>query len=199
MRTDEYNALKQFIDRLVCVTDEEWGAHRDLLTRRFLKKGEYLIREGEVCGNVSFVNKGSFLVFKDMPDARLTKHFFFEKEYASDYESFLTRSPSQVSIKAMEDAELMELNYNNVQYLYDQYPIWQKYGRLIAEALFLTLCQRSQALLFNTPEQNYLNLMERQPHIIERVPQQHIASYLGIQPESLSRIRKRLMEMKPVK
>ena len=196
MHADEFTPLKHFIDRIVEATEPEWKAHRDCLTRRFLKKGEFLIREGQVSNNVSFVNKGLFRVYKDLNGQEITKHFFFPLEYATEYVSFLTRQPSEIHVKAMEDSELIELHYDKVQILYDHFPVWQKYGRLMAENLFLVLAERTHRLLYHTPEENYLKLLQDRPDIIERMPQHYIASYLGIQPESLSRIRKRLMELK---
>lgn len=198
MSADEYTPLRQFITGVVDATDDEWKAHRDGLTRRFLRKGEFLVSEGQVVNNVSFINRGSFRVFKTMNGQDLTKHFFFTNEYATEYISFLTRKPSDIAVKALEDAELIELHYDKVQALYEQYPVWQKYGRLMAEHLFIKLAERTHRLLYHTPEENYLYLIESRPDIIERIPQQYIASYLGIQPESLSRIRKRLMEVKRV-
>lgn len=198
MSADEYTPLRQFIAGVVDATNDEWKAHRDCLTRRFLRKGEFLVSEGQVVNNVSFVNKGSFRVFKTMNGQDLTKHFFFANEYATEYISFLTRKPSDICVKALEDAELIELHYDKVQALYEQYPVWQKYGRLLAEHLFIVLAERTHRLLYHSPEENYLHLIESRPDIIERIPQQYIASYLGIQPESLSRIRKRLMEVRRV-
>jgi CRP-like cAMP-binding protein len=198
MHADEFTPLREFIARILDVTESEWRAHRDCLTRRFLRKGEFLVSAGQVCNKVSFVNKGSFRVFMEVNGAELTKYFFFQHEYATEYISFLTRQPSEISVKALEDAELIELSYDRVQVLYEAYPVWQKYGRLMAEHIFIDLCQRNQALLHQTPEENYIKLLENRPDIIEKIPQQHIASYLGIQPESLSRIRKRLMEVKRV-
>ena len=76
--------------------------------------------------------------------------------------------------------------------------MWQKYGRLIAEKLYIQVARRSQELLLRTPEEMYIKLIEQQSPIISRIPQHYIASYLGIKPESLSRIRKRIMEVKRV-
>jgi CRP-like cAMP-binding protein len=198
MHPDEYTPLRNFAADIVDFSETEWQAHRDLLTRRFLRKGEYLTRQGEVCNYVSFINSGSLRVYMIANGQEYSKHFFFEHEYASDNSSFLTRSPGLWYIKALEDTELMELNYEKVQRLYDSFSVWQKYGRLIAERLFIQVADRSQELLLRTPEEMYIRLIEIQSPILSRIPQHYIASYLGIQPESLSRIRKRIMEFKKV-
>jgi CRP-like cAMP-binding protein len=198
MYADEYSPLREFAFRIIHFTETEWRVHRDLLTRRFLRKGEYLSRAGEVCHYVSFINRGSLRVFMHVNDQEVSKHFFFEHEYASDYTSFLTRTPGLLNIKALDDVELMELNYEKVQMLYESFPVWQKYGRLIAEKLYIQVASRTQELLLRTPEEMYIRLIEQQSPIISRIPQHYIASYLGIKPESLSRIRKRIMEVKRV-
>lgn len=196
MQKDEYTSLRNFIDGMIAVTEDEWQAHRSLLTRRVIAKGELLIQVGEVCHQVSFINRGSLRMYWDVNGQDTTKNFFFENEYASEYESFITRAPAAFAVRAMEDSELMELSYANVQKLYENFPVWQKYGRIIAEWLFIHLSRRSKDLLSKSPEELYLDLLNTRPHIIERMPLHYIASYLGVQPESLSRIRKRLMEVR---
>lgn len=196
MHADEYTPLREFVLQFINFSETEWRAYRDLTTRRFLKKGEFLTRAGEVCNYVSFINSGSLRVFITVKDQEISKHFFFEREYASDYASFLTRGAGLLNIKALEDTELMELNYENVQVLYERFPVWQKFGRLIAEKLYIQVASRTQELLLRTPEEMYIRLIEDQSPILARIPQHYIASYLGIQPESLSRIRKRIMEFK---
>lgn len=198
MHADEYTPLRKFAQQLMEFSETEWRAHRDLLTRRFLKKGEFLSQAGEISNYVSFINRGSLRVYMEISEQEISKHFFFDHEYASDYASFLTRTPGLLNIKALEDTELMELSYENVQMLYERYPVWQKYGRLIAEKLYIQVANRTQELLLRTPEEMYIRLIEAQSPIIARIPQHYIASYLGIQPESLSRIRKRIMEFKRV-
>ena len=198
MHADEYTPLRKFAQQLMEFSETEWRAHRDLLTRRFLKKGEFLSQAGEISNYVSFINRGSLRVYMEINEQEISKHFFFDHEYASDYASFLTRTAGLLNIKALEDTELMELSYENVQMLYERYPVWQKYGRLIAEKLYIQVASRTQELLLRTPEEMYIRLIEAQSPIIARIPQHYIASYLGIQPESLSRIRKRIMEFKRV-
>jgi CRP-like cAMP-binding protein len=196
MHRDEYSQFREFISNFITVTEEEWKLHRDVLIRKFLKKGEFLSREGNVCEHVSFVNKGYFRIYADVNGEEITNYFSFENTYATDYASFLTRKPSSENIVAMEDAEVLQLNYSNMQMLYDKVPSWQKFGRLMAEHVYLIAVERTKSLLYNSPEALYLKIMEEFPEIIERVPLQYIASFMGIQPESLSRIRKRVMEVK---
>lgn len=193
---DEFSQLRKYISQFLEVTEEEWSMHQAVLTRRFLKKGEFLLRGGEVCSHVTFINKGLFRSFMEVDSEEVTTNFAFEGNYVTEYTSFVTRQASSEFIVAMEDAELLQLRYEDLQAAYAKAHVWERFGRLIAEYILTFVSTRNKSLLFKSPEERYLALMKERPKVMERVPLQFIASYLGIQPESLSRIRKRLMEAK---
>jgi CRP-like cAMP-binding protein len=195
---DEFSSIRKFISQFIAFTEDEWQPHQSALVRRWIKKGDYLLHAGQVCNHVSFINTGCFRVFHEHQQAEFTTYFAFENEYVTDYSSFLTRKPSLDNIVALEDAEVLQLGYDHMQKFYEQYPVWQKFGRLIAEHIFLMLAERSKDLQRKTPEELYLLMMNSQVKILDRVPLKYIASYLGITPEALSRIRKRIASSKPV-
>lgn len=195
---DEFSQLRKYISQFLEVNEEQWRMHQAVLTRRFLKKGEFLLRSGEVCNHVTFINKGLFRSYMEIEGEEVTTNFAFEGNYVTEYTSFVTRQPSSEFIVAMEDAELLQMRYEDLQAAYTKAQVWERFGRLIAEYILTFVSTRNKSLLFKSPEERYLALMKERPKVMERVPQQYIASYLGIQPESLSRIRKRLMEAKKV-
>jgi CRP-like cAMP-binding protein len=83
-----------------------------------------------------------------------------------------------------------------MQALYQHSQRFEKFGRLIAENLFIKTARSKRNLMVQSAEDRYLDLLTSQPHILERLPQHLIASYLGIQPQSLSRIRARIANAK---
>jgi len=165
---------------------------QNVLTRRFIKKGEYLLREGEICNHVTFINKGFVRIYNIIQDEDLTINFAFEGNFTTDFASLIPRKPSTDYIVAMEDLEILQLEYTDMQALYESAMVWQKFGRLITEYVLLFVVERNKALLFKSPEERYLKLMKERPKVMANVPLKYIASYLGITPEALSRIRKRL-------
>lgn len=194
LRMDEFTSLRNYVSRFITFTEEEWRVHQSILARRFLKKGEFVLRAGEVCNHVTFLNKGFVRVYNIVNDEELTANFGFEGNYVTDYTSFVSRQPSLDYIIAMEDLEILQLNYVDMQAAYEKHPVWQKFGRLIAEYILIFATERSRSFLFLSPEERYLKLMKDRPKVIANVPLKYIASYLGITPEALSRIRKRLTE-----
>jgi CRP-like cAMP-binding protein len=115
-----------------------------------------------------------------------------ENELATSTESFITQTPSSISIQALEDVVLLTISYTRLQELYGQSSFWQKVGRILAEKEFIST---QHTLWRNYPipaTEKYLILLKENPGIINRIPLHYIASYLNIKPETLSRIRKKI-------
>lgn len=121
---------------------------------------------------------------------------FSEDQFIVSFRSFIYQFPCNYYIEALEDAEILYINYQDLQQLYEQSNEWQKFGRLLAEHFFNHSQGRTEDLLFLSHEARYVNLLATHPNILDRVPAYHIASFLGIKNPSLSRIRKRLSEKK---
>lgn len=153
-----------------------------------------LTRQTEVCRHVSFVNKGLLRMFYLADGREICMGFVGENEYIAQYDSFITRQPSDGNIDALEDCELINLSYQDMQDMYKAYPVFETFGRKIAEMLFIMVSSQTASLLTLSPEQRYQSLLQNQPSIVQRVPQYMIASFIGISPEHLSRIRKKMAE-----
>lgn len=180
--------------QMVPLTDAAWQDMQPRLVRRTYKKHQLFVAEDKVCKELAFISEGSFRLFKVMDGVEITTFFSFEKSWISSYTSFLLKTPSYVSVQAMEDSEVWVINYDDMQYMYAHHPMFERFGRLMAEYIFTCIDERMHSLLLKTPEERYLKTLNDNSIYFERVPQHYIASYLGVAPESLSRIRKRVMK-----
>jgi len=188
-----YTLLKNCLQSLSGFnTEEEWDALKTRLEFRQVKKGDLLIKDSEVENYVIFVNKGLLRIFYTVNEKVHTAKFFKEGDFASSYESFLTRQPSPHSIDALEDSELLLLKYDDLQFLYSNFPVYERLGRMIAEDLFIYVCEKNRKAL-QTPDENYRDFMIAHPDLLQRIPLYIIASFMHVTPETLSRIRKRMV------
>lgn len=187
-----YEIITQSLRTLVDFTDEELFLFMQRLKPLSLKKHSFYLKEGQVCKSMVIVYKGGLRYFSRNEKGEYTIGFAFEGEWLGDYESFLLQTPSADFIESLEDSELFTLSYADMQALYQQSQRFERFGRLIAESLFVKVSKSKRNLMIQSAEDRYLELLTAQPHIFERLPQHLIASYLGIQPQSLSRIRARL-------
>ncbi|MFM2388009.1 MAG: hypothetical protein RL660_2766 [Bacteroidota bacterium] len=184
------------IKSLVPLNEAEELAFVNMLEVKELKKKEFLLQEGKVCNKVTFVNSGCMRVFYNVDGIENTIQFFFGDSWYTDYSSFLTGAPSLENFQALEPSEVVQFNKQDLYRLFDEFPIFDRVGRVMAENAFLSLSSLNKMLTNEEPQQRYLNLLEQRPEIVERIPQHYVASYLGIKPESLSRIRKRIASAK---
>lgn len=183
--------IKRSINLITQLTDREWDIVLNFLEQKTLNKNDFLLKEGEVCDFISFVNYGAIVYYRlSMAGAEVTTDFAFAGDWAADNRSRLNNSPSQLNIKAIEKTELLLISNNNLLSCYTQIPRIERVGRILIEQAFVKIAQQSIDLQTLTATERYNKMLRFYPDIFQKVPLYHIANYLGIAPKSLSRIRK---------
>jgi len=188
------NEIIKHIRQLLPLPEEDLKIFVSKFKPVSLKKGDYFIKEGQISRKVGFIIKGSMLCSYNKEGEEVIDEFSLDKEFITDYFSFLTNSPAGKDVKCLEDTELVVIGYEDMQKLYAQNPIFEKVGRLMAEALFMNWQQKAKSLMIDDAEARYLKLITKRPDLPQRVPQYLIASYLNVKPETLSRIRKKIIK-----
>lgn len=181
--------LRSYID----VTEDEERYVTGLFRPEKFAKGEYFLFAGDVCTRAAFVEKGVFRSFINTGDRDATYYFAAENEFICDYPSFLPQHPSSVNIQALEESEIKTISFENLQSLYREVRFGERFGRLIAEEIFVDSIQQLASFYQDDPATRYRNFVDRFPQLVQRLPQYYIASYVGVEPPSLSRIRRRFL------
>jgi len=169
----------------------------DAFVERKLKKGDYLLQEGETCKDLVFILQGNMMCYYLKSGKRYIDEFSLDYEFITDYTSFINQTPTDKYIECLEDCVIYSLHHDKMNALYNlpNYS-FDKLGRLMAEQIYLQWHDKSKSLLMDDATERYLKLIHRRPHLPQRVAQYLIAEYLGITPESLSRIRKSIAKTK---
>jgi CRP-like cAMP-binding protein len=188
--------LRQYIHRFTPLTEAEWTPLAAELRPQRLARKAYFVEEGQTNHDIALVLEGACRLFYTRPDGEeKTTYFFFENHLMASYTSCLTGQASTLSIQALQATELLVFPYAALRRLYDEWPVYERFGRLIAEYNLIGTDQRLTELLLLSPEERYRTLLSsHKTKIIERIPQHYIASYLGVTAVSLSRIRARVAE-----
>jgi CRP-like cAMP-binding protein len=160
----------------------------------FLAKGAFYLRAGEINKHVGFLDKGLVRYFVYKNEEESTFEFTKEGEFIADYQSFNNLSASLQNIQAIEDCELLIINYPDVQTIFNTTKNGNLIGRHIIEHRFDVMVSRLLALYMQTPEERYKSFVDHYADLTQRIPQYLIASFVGVQPQSLSRIRKRFAQ-----
>ncbi|RZL13174.1 MAG: Crp/Fnr family transcriptional regulator [Hymenobacter sp.] len=187
--------LRAYLLRFVPgLTDADWLPLAQALRPHYLRRGEHLLRAGESVPVLALLLHGTCRLYYPRPDGEeRTTYFFFENHLLGDYAGCLTGQPSQLSIQALVDTELVVFDYAVLRQLYEERPVYERFGRLLAEYHLLGTDARLVEQLLLSPEERYRALLSSgKTKILERIPQHLVANYLGITPVSLSRIRARV-------
>jgi CRP-like cAMP-binding protein len=160
------------------------------------KKGEFYNDFQQVCKHLGFVLEGVFRTFHVDEKSADEKNIFFytNNQIVVSYASFINQVPCHYYTQSMLASKVIYIHFDKLMSLYRESHEWERFGRLIAEQASNVALNRTESLLFQSPEQRYLDLTSQHPDIINSIPLYHISSYLGIQGPSLSRIRKRLSQ-----
>ncbi|TSJ34908.1 Crp/Fnr family transcriptional regulator [Mucilaginibacter corticis] len=180
------------IERLINPSQEEKAALERIVKTRLLKKHEHFLNEGDLCETIAFIEKGSVRYYYQLEDRQVCKDFLLENGLVCSFGSLFSQEPSTTYIQALEDTELAEINYEDIQELCKSYPIWNKLARIIIQEQVIRAEKREGAFLKDLPETRFQSLVAEHPTIFKRVPLQYIASYLGMTRETLSRYRNKL-------
>ncbi|HQC07249.1 MAG TPA: Crp/Fnr family transcriptional regulator [Kaistella chaponensis] len=156
-------------------------------------KNEFLLREGEICLDTFFVEKGLLRMFSlDKNGKEHVIQFAPENWLISDRSSLNFNEKSKFYIEAIEDTEVFILGNDFFTKMIENYPHIAERNDLLLQKHIRNLQNRVNSNLADTAEERYMNFIKMYPDILLRVPQWMVASYLGITPESLSRVRKEL-------
>jgi CRP-like cAMP-binding protein len=175
------------------LTDDELSYFVAKVTVQELNKKDYFLESGKIQKSIGFIAKGlvrSFFIDKDGNE--ITVGFYPEGEYATHYPAFITRQPSKYFIQCLEPTTFVNLSFEDMQWMYSQAPIVERYGRLIAEIVLKQQQSRIESFIFQTAEERYLDFTKKHASLFNRISLSHLCSFLGIERQTLTRIRQKI-------
>ncbi len=153
-----------------------------------------MLREGEVCTFLCFIEQGSIRFFHTKEGEEKTCDIAFENAWVTDFKSFSQAIPCIMNLQAMENTTVLVIKKENLVKLYSECSKYETFGRLMAEQVAQRATDIAISLSSAKPEERFQQMLQNQPNLFQRIPQRYIANLLGVSPESLSRIRSRLLK-----
>jgi CRP-like cAMP-binding protein len=157
-----------------------------------LRKGELLVTAGEVCSAIYFVKRGILRGYVKDGLKDITTWITGEGELVSSISSFDLQIPAVENVQAIEDCELIGLTFENMEYLYENFPEANIVGRKILQKYYRDAEERAFIARLTEATSKYKRFIATKSDMLNRVPLKFIASYLGMTLETLSRIRSKL-------
>src|SRR5688572_22153883 len=190
-----FEPLLQYISQYVQLTEDEQQLFLSKIRLGKYLKGQYVVQNGNVCRYESFVLKGCLKTFYiDNEGQEHIVMFAIENWWTADLGSFLTQTPACYNILCLENCELAQITYPDLEALYLAIPKLERFFRIIIQKAYIAAQQRIVNNFSMAAKDRYVQFRKQYPEIDQRVPQYMIASYLGITKEFLSKIRHQLIQ-----
>lgn len=175
--------------RYSTMTHDELDILESILVPMKFAKGDMILKEGEVCRCIYFIDKGLVRQFYIKHGKEVTEHLGDDHSVFMCIESLFKEVPTQLLVEALEPCmiyalpkdrlERVALHNVNIQILY---------RKILEESLILSQVH-ADLVRFETAQDRYRRMCKLYPQVVLRAPLLFIASYLQMTPETLSRVR----------
>lgn len=186
MTTQFIKSIKEYVS----LSSEDEAYIMRAFKVRHLRRKEMLLQQGNVCQFAAFIVKGLLRMYHaDSQDNQCVLKFATENNWALDLGSFVGNQASMLTIEAMEPTQVLYIDNEGMEALFQQSPAFECYIRLMQQRTLAALQQRLLSFMSQRADQRYAQFIDTHSALLQRLPQKHIASYLGISPEFLSKLR----------
>ena len=93
-----------------------------------MKKGDFLLKQGDVCNHIWFIEEGLARQFLYSEKGEITTDFYFKSEFITLFSSYILKIPSKVNIELLKDSVLYSIKWEQFDELKLKYPILNKFG-----------------------------------------------------------------------
>ncbi len=182
--------LKLLLNYLINFDEAELAGLERFFSPKTVKKGQLLLRSGEVCRDFYFVNKGCLRTyFIDKAGHEKTRLVLPDFTIGSSFTSFIHQAPSFEFVDALEDSELLQINRTHFYTLVNSSDHWKSFYIRILEMAYAFQNKRIEELTTLSAKQRYEKLRLENPILIQKLSNKVLASYLDIREETLSRLK----------
>lgn len=193
----EYQSLINHIQNRIQLSEEEIHQFVSEFKIKKIKKRQFIIQPDFVAKYRTYIVKGALraYVVSDQGQEH-TISFAIEDWWISDYNSYIYQQSATMFVVALEDAVLLQLDFESETRLKNANPKFETFFRITAERTAAFFQRRIIMNLTSTAEERYDHFIKKYPSIVQRVPQYTLASYLGMTTEFLSKIRNNKLKKK---
>lgn len=171
------------------MTHEELDVLESILVPMKFAKGSLILKEGETCRNIYYIDKGLVRQFYIKKGKEVTEHLGEDHSIFMCIESLFKEQPSHLQVEALEpsiiyalpklELERVALHNVNIQMLY---------RKILEESLIISQVH-ADLVRFESAQSRYERMCKLSPQVVLRAPLTYIANYLQMTPETLSRVR----------
>ena len=171
------------------MTHDELDILESVLVPMKFTKGEAILKDGDVCENIYYIDKGLIRQYYFKNGKDMTEHLGADRSIFMCIESLFKEVPSHLQAEALETSIIYALPKKHLeQVALHNVNIQILYRKMLEESLILSQVH-ADLVRFESASNRYKRMSKLMPQVILRAPLLYIASYLQMTPETLSRVR----------
>jgi len=183
------NLLYKKITELTAIATGSIDKLFEIADEHQYKKGEIILKEGQICKNVMFVERGYLRTYMIKEGLEINTEFTFEGNFTTNLKSLRTTTGSEMIIQAGEPTTLYLLDKDKLLDLYKLSAEIESFGRKLLEELLIAKEEQTNLFKFSSAAERYHYVQRHHPEMLQRISLSQLSSYLGVARETLSRIR----------
>ena len=166
-----YDQVKKYIKERISIHDDDLEKSFQYTIVQYFKKGDYILRAGEYCRFISFINSGLIVgTVIDTSGKETASNFIFENCFFTYTEGIGNNEPSHKNFIALEDGEMLVLQKEKLPLIFSLNPKFETlFTKILAEELRNILLAQETSRT-QSVETRYLQFIETYPGAFNRIP-----------------------------
>src|SRR5664279_5461930 len=126
------------IAKHISLDKEEISRFISVIKEQQPSKKELILREGQVCKNISFVHSGTLRAYHVDKEGKETTIMFALKDWwITDMFCFVNQQPAMLNIEAIENSYIFQLQKSDLDELYSKVPKFERFFRIIMQNAYI--------------------------------------------------------------
>lgn len=155
-----------------------------------ISRDKMLLKEGSHCQYMYFIKKGALMGQTIHKKKQIVTYISIENEFVSSISGLHGVVPSQESIIAVEDSQLLAMHNNDLQELFLRHFDMNFLFRVMVEKYYRDAQERTHIIRVGNAKERYMHFVNTRPGYIERLPLHLVASMLDMKLPTLLKVQK---------
>ena len=180
---------RELARRYSTMTHDELDALESILVPMKFAKGEMILKEGDICKNIYFIDHGLIRQYYHKKGKEVTEHLGEDHTIFMCIESLFKEEPTRLQVEALEQTVVYAMPKQKLEQIaLHNVNIQMMYRKILEESLIISQIH-ADLMRFESAHERYKKLCKQNPQVAMRAPLVYIANYLQMTPETLSRVR----------
>ena len=161
----------------------------NVLVSNHFKKGEFIVKSGEICSRIHIIRKGLVRGYFDYDNKEITTWVSVDNEMVTSITGYFNKEAATENIQCLEDTYTESLSYEDMHFALENFKDMNPLNRILMEQYYLHAEYRAFMARIPTAKDRYDYFIKiTNPEIVKRLPKKYLASLLNMRPETLSRL-----------